>query len=496
LSKKTTNCRVVAQKEQKHLVPLVLLVFLLSFSSCTVGPKYKVPTTPTTATFKESKDWKQAEPQDTALRGDWWELYADPELNALESQVNISNQNIAAAEARFQSARAAIKVANAALYPTVTIGETSTGSQAGAGRGTVSGNTLVATSGNRVAVFHQIPIDVSYEADVWGRIRRTIESNRENAQATAADLETIRLSSHSDLANNYFQIRGLDEDLKLLQQSISDYQQALDLTMNRYNQGIASAVDVAQAQTQLDTTRAQATNLGVARSAFEHAIAVLIGKPPADLTIGPAELPMQPPAIPLALPSELLERRPDVAAAERRAAAANALIGVAKAAYYPRLTFNLTAGVQSSTLGSLFSWPSRFWSLGPALNQIIFDAGARHGLTQEAEANYDTAVATYRQTVLMAFQDVEDNLAALRILEQEAGEQDVAIASAARSRDLAMNRYRGGITTYLEVLTAQNVLLTNQQTAVGIRARRMSASVLLIKALGGGWNVGSLPPLK
>ncbi len=481
-----------AQKAQERFVLLVLLVFLTALSSCTVGPKYKVPTSPTTAAFKETKDWKQAEPQDATLRGKWWEMYGDPDLNALEEQVNVSNQNIAAAEGRFRAARAAVRVANAGRYPTVTIGANSSTSQISVNRSTASRTAFSTGTGS----VYQIPIDVSYEADVWGRIRRTIEANVDAAQASAADVETIRLSSYSELADDYFQLRGLDEELKLFQTNIGDYEQALQLTMNRYNQGVASAVDVAQAQTQLDTTRAQATDLGVARAEFEHAIAVLIGKPPAELTISPTQLTTEPPSIPVGLPSELLERRPDVAAAERRAASANAEIGVAKAAYYPRLTFSISAGVESSLLGNLLSWPSRFWSLGPALTQTVFDAGARKGLTQEAEANYDTAVATYRQDVFSAFQDVEDNLASLRILAQEAMEQDVAIASSERSRDLALNRYRGGITTYLEVLTAQNVLLTNQRTGVEIRVRRMTASVLLIKALGGGWNVANLPNVK
>jgi len=424
------------------------------------------------------------------------------ELNALEAQVNISNQTIAAAEAQFRAARAAIRVARSGLFPTVTVGAITTTSQVGINRAgpnpnlISTTNTVATFSGNGTNTFYQLPLDLTYEVDLWGRIRHTIESTVANAQASAADIETIRLSTHAELAVDYFALRGLDGEQKLYVSTIGAFQEALQLTLNRYHQGIASQVDVAQAQTQLDTARAQATDLGVARSQFEHAIAVLIGKPPAELTIQPGRLPLQPPVIPVALPSELLERRPDVAAAERLAASANALIGVAKAAYYPRLTFSGSFGVESSVLANLPSWSSRFWSLGPQLTQTIFDAGARHGLTREAEANFDNAVAVYRQDVLSAFQDVEDNLAALRILADEATQQEVAIESSQVSLNLALNRYRGGIVTYLDVLTAQNALLDNQRAAVGIRTRRMTAAVSLVKALGGGWNVSDLPPVK
>jgi NodT family efflux transporter outer membrane factor (OMF) lipoprotein len=473
---------------------IAFLLIALLLSGCKVGPNYRVPVAPATpnfkepppSNFKENGEWKPADPQDTVVRESWWESFADPDLNALEDQVNVSNQNIATAEAQFRSARAAIRVARAPLFPTVTAGASATKSQNSSG--------FIARPGSGgTGTFYQIPIDLTYEVDLWGRIRRTIEANVDTAQASGADVETIRLSMHSELALDYFQLRGLDEELRLFQASIMAYEEALQLTTNRYNQGIASALDVSEAQTQVDTTRGQAIDLGVMRAAFEHAIAVLIGKPPADLTIAPVDMTLQPPAIPAGLPSELLERRPDVAAAERRAAAANANIGVAKAAYYPRLTFSATAGLQSSAIGNLLSWPSRFWSLGPALAETVFDAGARRGVTQEAEANYDAAVAIYRQSVLTAFQDVEDNLAALRILSEESAQQDVAIASSQRTLDLSLNQYRGGITTYLNVIIAQNALLANQRAGVLIHTRRMQAAVLLIKALGGGWNTRALP---
>ena len=340
--------------------------------------------------------------------------------------------------------------------------------------------------------FYQLPIDLSYEADAWGRVRRTIEGNVDTAQATAADLETMRLSMHAEAAVDYFQLRGLDEEEQTLQASIVAFEKGLELTTNRYRQGVVSQMDVAQAQTQLDTARAQATDLVVTRSQLEHAIAVLTGQSPAELTIGAGKLPTQPPPIPVGLPSGLLERRPDIAGAERRVAAANAQIGVAKAAFFPRFTFSFTGGLESSRLGNLLDWPSRFWSLGPSVAEIAFDAGRRRGMTQQAEANYDAMVAAYRQQVLTAFQEVEDNVAALRILSEEAAQQELAVTSSQRSVDIALNRYRGGIATYLDVITAQNVLLTNQRTAVTILTRRMTASVLLIKALGGGWDVSQL----
>lgn len=475
---------------------LVLPLMISLLDGCKVGPKYRVPLSPSTPAFKEpppsnykeNGEWKPADPQDAAVRENWWEAYGDPLLSDLESRVNVSNQNIAGAEARFRSARAAIRVTKAGLFPAVTIGANTTTSQNASSfvnRGGVGGT----------GSFFQIPIDLTWEADLWGRLRRAVENNVDLAEASAGDLETIRLSMHSELALDYFQLRGLDEEMKLFQASIAAYEDALQLTMNRYNQGIASGLDVSLAQTQLETTRGQSIDLGVQRAAFEHAIAVLVGKPPAELTIAAVDTTLQPPAIPPGLPSELLERRPDVAAAERRAAAANAQIGVAKAAYYPRLTFSAVAGLESSVLGNLLSLSNRFWSLGPAFAQTLFDAGARKGLTQEAEANYDAAVAVYRQSILMAFQDVEDSLAALRILSEESAQQDVAIASSQRSLDLSFNQYRGGITTYLTVITAQNALLANQRAGVAIQARRMQSSVLLIKALGGGWNVRAIPKL-
>jgi len=483
---------------KQFLLLLLSCVFLLF--SCSVGPKYKTPAAPVPpafkepppANFKENGEWKQAAPQDDSIRGDWWEIFGDLQLNDLEAQVNVSNQTIAAAEAQFRAARATVRAARSGLFPTLMV--TGSGTTTGSG---AAGNRTVLGAGNVVrpggGTFYTLPFDLTYEADVWGRVRRTIEAAAATAQATAADLETIRLSVHAELALDYFELRGLDEQHRLFEQTVTGFEQALELTMNRFQQGVVSAVDVEQARTQLETARAEELDLDVQRAQFEHAIAILTGQPPAELTLARGAISGEPPAIPVALPSELLERRPDVAAAERRVASANSQIGVAKAAYFPTISLNATAGLASSKISSLLSWPNRFWSIGPAFSEVLFDAGRRRALVAEAEATYDSTVATYRDNVLSAFRDVEDNLAALRILSDEAAQQNIAIESAQRSVDLSLERYRGGIAIYTEVITAQNALLANERVAIGIRTRRMTASVLLIKALGGGWNISQLP---
>jgi len=459
---------------------IFLFAFFVSFASCSVGPKYRTPTAPVAPSFKELAGWKQAQPQDDVLREKWWELFGDPLLNALEGQVDISNQTLAATEAQFRAARAVIAVARAGLFPEINVGAT-----------VVTSRTNGATRSSYV-----LPLQLSYEADVWGRIRRTVEAQVANAQASAADIETARLSLHAELALDYFGLRGQDEQQQLFDATVAAFEQALELTTNRFNQGVASGVDVAQAQTQLDTARAEALDVRVSRAQFEHAIAVLTGRPPVDLTIASGGLTGEPPAIPVELPSALLERRPDIAAAERRVALANAQVGVATAALFPTITLNASTGIQSSAIGSLLSFPSWFWSIGPSLTQTLFDAGRRKAIKASTIAIYDSTVADYRQSILTAFQEVEDNLAALRILVDESAQQDVAVQSAQRSLALANVRYQGGVTSYLEVITAQNALLDNQRTAIEIRVRRMAASVLLIKALGGGWNASQLPSSK
>jgi NodT family efflux transporter outer membrane factor (OMF) lipoprotein len=480
------------------------LTVTLAAAGCMVGPSYRRPPAAAPAAWKEAPPagWKTAQPRDELRRGKWWEVFGDPQLDALEEQVSVGNQSIAQAEAQFRAARAAAAVARGGLFPTVTAGASvvnsrssvSRGGSAAAGGATGGGGTPAATvaSPGSVTVF-QVPVDLSYEIDVWGRVRRQIEASVATAQASAGDLETMRLSLQAELAADYFELHGIDAQKQLLDSAVGAYQTALKLTTNRHDQGIASGVDVAQAQTQLETTRAQAIDLEVQRTALEHAIAILTGKPPAELTIAAAPIGVPPPAVPVTLPGELVERRPDVAAAERRAAAANAQIGVAQAAYFPNLSLTAAGGFESSQLAQLFTWPSRFWSLGAAAVETLFNGGARRAATEQARANYDAAVAGYRESVLTAFQQVEDNLSALRVLADEATQEAAAVAAAEHSLTLANNRYQGGITTYLEVITAESAALANERTAVDILTRRMTASVNLVKALGGGWRAEDLP---
>ncbi len=472
----------------------LLVAAAVLLSSCMVGPKYKKPDVPVAPTYteqppqsyKETPGWKQSEPADQSLRADWWTIFGNPELNDLEGRINVSNQTLKAAEAAFRQARALIQVNRSNLYPTIGVGPS-----IGAGR--LSGNrpngpAVSSTYGDFVA-----PVDMSYEIDAWGRVRRSIAAAREQMQATAADLETVRLSLHAELAVDYFELRSLDAEKQLLDQTLVAYQKALDLTRNRFTGGLSSAAEVAQAETQLETTRAQDIDVGVARTQFEHAIAVLTGTTPESLTLAPKPLATTPPVIPVGLPSQLLERRPDIASAERHVAEANEQIGIAHAAFFPRLLITAAGGFEGGSIVNWFNWPSRFWAIGPSAVQTIFDAGRRRATESAATAGYDTSVANYRQTALDAFREVEDNLAALRILEQEDQTQRAAVAAAERSLNLAMNRYRGGLVTYLEVATAQTIALQNERTQVDLLRRRMDASVMLIKALGGGWNVASLP---
>ena len=342
--------------------------------------------------------------------------------------------------------------------------------------------------------FGQVLLNLlNFEIDVWGRVRKNVESYREQAQASAADLATINLSMHADLAIDYFQARSLDAQEELLNFTVKQYEQALELTQNRFQGGIASEVEVEQAKTQLQTTRAAAIDVGVLRAQYEHAVAILIGKPPAEFSLPPLALTAPPPPVPVGVPSELLERRPDIAAAERRVAAANAQIGVAKSAYYPIINLSASGGFESFAITTLLNGPSSLWSVGLSAVGTVFDVGRRRALTDQARAAYDFQVATYRQSVLSGFQQVEDNLAAVRILENEAQVQQVAVAAAERSLDLSITRYKGGVTSYLEVTTAQSAALANQVTAVNILGRRMASTVLLIQALGGGWDRSSLP---
>jgi NodT family efflux transporter outer membrane factor (OMF) lipoprotein len=474
-----------------------LVCVLVLQSACAVGPKYSRPTAEIPPGYKElppgaekaTEGWKTAEPRDQAARGKWWQSFNDPQLEELQEQISISNQNLKAAEAQFRQARAMVRLNRAGYYPTITTGPSVTTTHPSLNR-SIRPSVQASTFNDYV-----LPLDLSYEADIWGRIRHTVEESGANAQASAADLQTIRLSVQAELATNYFTLRGLDAERQLLDSTVAAYAKALELTTNRYNAGVAPRSEVSQAETQLETTRAEVVDLGVARAQIEHAIAVLVGRPASKLSIPPSPITGPPPPIPSGLPSELLERRPDIAAAERTVAAANAGIGIARTAYFPALTLAASAGFESTNISNWLSWPSRFWSVGPSLLQTVFDGGRRRALSEQAQAAYDTAVASYRQSVLNAFQEVEDNLALLRILADEAGVQDAAVRAAQRSLELAINRYKGGVITYLEVIIVQSATLANERTAVDILQRRMIGSVLLIKALGGGWDASELPSL-
>jgi NodT family efflux transporter outer membrane factor (OMF) lipoprotein len=467
------------------LLSVVLPAALLG--ACAVGPDYVRPTIEQPTAFKEATNWKTAQPGDQTIRGNWWEIYNDPLLNSLQEQVTLSNQNLKQAEAAFRQARALVQSSRSAYFPIVSANFSASRSSAN-----TNNNQLTTSSGNK-RDSRSLSLDASWEPDLWGSIRRSVESSENNAQASAADLETTRLSMQAQLAQDYFQLRALDSQQALLNRTLADFERSLQLTQNQYAVGIVPRATVILAQTQLKNTQTQALDVGVQRAQLEHAIALLIGKAPSAFDIAPAPLTAEVPATPLGLPSALLERRPDIAGAERRLAAANAQIGVAKAAYFPSLTLSATGGYQSNSMANLLTLPNRFWSIGPALAQTLFDGGARRAQTDQAIAVYDQNVAIYRQTVLTGFQEVEDNLAALRILEQEAQVQDEAVQLARKSVELMTNQYKAGIVSYLDVITTQTTALNSELSAVNIQNRRLTASVLLIKALGGGWHADALP---
>jgi NodT family efflux transporter outer membrane factor (OMF) lipoprotein len=496
----------------KSIWRCVTVIFALSIaflSSCTVGPKYARPSAAaapaykelTPANFKDTDGWKQSQPSDGTLKGNWWEIFNDAQLNALEEQVNVSNQNIAAAAANFLAARALVRQTRAQYYPTLSANPTITNSRPSLGQfgGVSTGGSSTSTStGFQLTSFtdYSLSFDASWVPDFWGKIRNTFLQNAAAAQASAADLENVRLTAQAEVAVNYFELRAQDTLKQLFDQTVAAYQDSLELTQLQFNAGIASDEAVAQAETQLEATQAQDTNLDIARAQFEHAIAMLLGQPAPTFSLPAAPLEANPPAIPFGVPSEILERRPDVASAERLMAQANAGIGIATAAYYPTVTLSASAGFSNTSPVDWFTWPSRFWSAGPALAETLFDAGLRRATVQQSRAFYDRNVANYRQTVLTAFQQVEDNLASLRILSQEIRQQDTAVNSAQRNLQSATQRYQAGIDPYLNVITAQTTLLTNQQTAVNLRRDQMTASVQLIEALGGGWDAAQLPSVK
>jgi NodT family efflux transporter outer membrane factor (OMF) lipoprotein len=481
----------VAATRGFHLFAVLALAGIMMLTGgCAVGPNYRRPAAPTPQVFKEPppEGWKQAQPNAGAIRGKWWEIYNDPQLNALEEQVSISNQNVLAAAAQYREARDAVRIARSSLFPTVTTSPAVTNQRSSA---TLSRSASGVSPGS--ATVYDLPVDVSYQADVWGSIRRNLRASYANAQALAADLENARLSFQAELAEFYFELHGLDGDADLLQRTVKAYEEYLQLTKDRFELGVASGADVAQAKTQLDTTRAQLIDVGVQRAQFEHAVAILIGKAPAELSIPAMVLKTPPPAVPTGVPSALLERRPDIAASERQVAAANEQIGIAKAAFFPSLLLSASGGLESTSFSQWLTWPSRFWAVGPQVAETLFDAGKRRAQLDTERAAYDATVANYRQTVLTGFQQVEDNLAALRILEQEATAEDAAVADAEESLAISTAQYKAGIATYLQVITAQTFALQDERAAVDILTRRLTASVLLIEGLGGGWDASQLP---
>lgn len=462
---------------------------------CNVGPKYRAPAAPAPPAFSEqppvafteSKEWKAGTPNDAWAKGSWWEVFHDPELNALEAEIDVTNQTLKSAEARFRQARAMVLEQRSARFPTV-------GSGASIGHQRLSSNAPVpAPAYDTISGNFNLGLQASWEPDLWGRIHNEVASAVESAQATAADVENARLSLHAEAALDYFDLRSLDEEQRILEDAVAAYQKALALTEDRYRGGAANRAEVAEARTQLEATGAQAVDVTDLRAQYQHAIAVLTGRPPEGFTIAPKALPAELPVIPPGVPSELLERRPDIAAAERRVASANSEIGLARAAFYPQVLLAAAVGLQGSSITNWLNWPSRLWAVGPSAAQTLFDGGRRRAVLQESTANYDALVADYRESVLTAFQQVEDNLASLRILEEQAQRQQRAVAAARDSEGLSLSRYQGGLVTYLEVVTAQSTRLANERVAVGVERRRLEASVLLIRALGGGWNAHSLP---
>jgi NodT family efflux transporter outer membrane factor (OMF) lipoprotein len=464
-----------------------LAVAAVALGGCMVGPDYVRPDVDTPAAYKEMAGWKRAEPRDQLARGQWWEMFGDRELDALAARVDVSNQTIRIAEANFRQARALAEQARSGLFPTVNAGASAfrTRSPSGSGSSAVTSNN------------YDLAASASWEVDLWGRVRRGVESGEANWQASAADLESVRLASQTALVQTYIALRLADAQRRLLEETVAAYERSLRLTRNRYAAGVAARVDVVQAEVQLKNAQAQLVDLGLDRAQFEHAIAVLIGVPPAALSIAPAtKVVAVLPAIPVGVPSELLERRPDIAAAERAVAAANARIGVAQAAFYPALTLSAAGGYRSGSFADWLSAPSWFWSLGASLAQSLFDGGLRRAVSDQAIAAYDGQVAQYRQTVLAGFQEVEDSLAALQILAEEVRFLEEATRAARQSVQLTINQYEAGIVSFLNVITAQTIALNIERTLLNVQGRRFLASVQLVRALGGGWDARSLEDVR
>jgi NodT family efflux transporter outer membrane factor (OMF) lipoprotein len=467
---------------------------LLLASGCAVGPNYSRPAVESPAQWKEAGDWVVAQPKDGAPKGKWWEAFNDPVLNGLEEQVEVSNQTLAAAEASYRQARAAVQSARAGFFPTLTgsVDATRSGGGGNNGSGIINGTGTGAATGNNagnsVGNRYSAGLDARWEIDLWGRIRRLVEAARAGEQASAADLEAAKLSIRAEVATDYFQLRVTDVTRVLLDDTVKAFQTNLDMTQNRYRAGVAGRVDIVQAEAQLLSTQAQAIDLRVTRATLEHAIATLIGKAPASFSLPQAKLDASIPDVPAALPSTLLERRPDISASERRVAAANAQIGVAEAAYFPALTLSGSVGYASNSLAHLLSAPNRLWSLGADLADTILDFGVRSAAVETARGAYDGTVANYRQTVLTAFQDVEDNLATVHWLTEEAKVEQEAVRAARESTALTVNQYKAGTVSYLNVVQVQATQLNEERTAVTLLGRRLAATVALIRAMGGAWQ--------
>ena len=498
----------IPQPSTRRIVFCAAFFCAAAFSGCNVGPKYNppVPTAPTVYKespdqFKEMDGWKVAQPQDGALRGNWWEIYNEPELNDLEQQLNVDNQNIKQSFESFMEARALVRQARSQYFPTVGVGPTFSrarqssnigGGNSGSASTTGSGTGSSSNSGKAFNTI-DLPITASWEPDLWEKVRNTVRSQQYQAQLSAADLENVRLSEQASLAQFFYEIRGQDELQRILDDTVRADREAYDLEQNRYQNGIDDQISVVEAKTTLESAESSAANLGIARAQFEHAIAVLIGKPASAFSLPVKAMVTAPPPIPVGLPSQLLERRPDVAAAERNMASANAQIGVAKAAFYPTLDLSAGAGLESSTFKHLLDWSSRFWSVGPTVSETVYDGGLRRATVNQYIATYNANVAAYRQSVLTAIQQVEDNLAAVRILSQQIKHQQQAVDSAQVFLNLEKNRYDTGIDPYIDVTTAQTTLLNDQQLLANLQIQQMTASVQLIEALGGGWDRSQLP---
>jgi NodT family efflux transporter outer membrane factor (OMF) lipoprotein len=478
---------------------VVTMAGACAWSGCAVGPKYAKPSPVDVAAYKElttadgTDAWRLAHPSDDAIKGHWWEAFGDPCLDALEDQVSVSNQNVAAATASFLAARALVRQARSQLYPTVTTNPSAASVRAPFAVAAVGGTHSTTPASTSATAAYVLPFDASWQADLWGKLRNNVKANIYGAQASAADLENVRLTMQAEVATDYYQLRAQDALAQLFNTTVVAYTDALRIAQIQFQAGLTSDETVAQAETQLKATEAQAANLAILRAQYEHAIATLVGQPASTFALAPEVVPLTPPAVPVGLPSQLVERRPDVAAAERRMAQANAQIGMATAAFFPSVTLSGSAGFEATSIASWLTWPARFWSVGPALAQTLFDAGLRRATVRQYQAAFEATVANYRGSVLAAFQQVEDSLSALRVLSAEIQLQDEAASSATRNRQLATTRYTAGVDPYLNVIVAQAALLATQQTAITLRLEQMTASVQLIEALGGGWTTSQMP---